>query len=90
MKLRITRYVLCIFGQRDGLRLAQLQEEATHIIHNAWKVNFNHSLLDSRGAVSTTEADLLNRATLGLQAMHAPNTHHFPIILSGGEPVSVS
>ncbi|MBW4631582.1 MAG: Photosystem Q(B) protein 1 [Iphinoe sp. HA4291-MV1] len=52
--------------------------------------NFNHSVLDSQGAVISTEADLLNRASLGIQAMHAPNTHHFPIVLSGGEPVLVS
>lgn len=35
--------------------------------------NFNHSIVDSQGAVIRTEADLLNRANLGLQAMHAPN-----------------
>ena len=40
--------------------------------------NFNHSILDSRGKVIPTNADLLNRATLGIQVMHAPNTHHFP------------
>ncbi|ARV59254.1 Photosystem Q(B) protein 1 [Nostocales cyanobacterium HT-58-2] len=52
--------------------------------------NFHHSVLDSRGTVISTEADLLNRASLGLQAMHAPNAHHFPIVLSGGQPVLVS
>jgi photosystem II P680 reaction center D1 protein len=49
--------------------------------------NFNHSILDSQGAVIRTNADLLNRANLGLQAMHAPNTHHFPLVLAGGAPI---
>jgi photosystem II P680 reaction center D1 protein len=51
--------------------------------------NFHHSILDSRGEVISSEADLLNRATLGIQAMQAPNTHHFPTLLSGGIPVPV-
>ncbi|MBR8840341.1 MAG: Photosystem Q(B) protein 1 [Stigonema ocellatum SAG 48.90 = DSM 106950] len=52
--------------------------------------NFHHSVLDSRGAVINTEADLLNRASLGIQAMHAPNVHNFPLVLSSGSPISVS
>ena len=52
--------------------------------------NFNHSILDSAGAVIRTEADVLNRANIGLQAMHAPNVHHFPVIMSGGEAIPVS
>ena len=51
--------------------------------------NFNHAILDSRGTVISTDAEMLNRANLGIQAMHAPNTHHFPILLSSGEPVPV-
>ncbi len=43
--------------------------------------NFNHSILDSNGQVIRTDADLLNRANLGIQAMHAPNTHNFPKLL---------
>lgn len=43
--------------------------------------NFNHSILDSSGRVIQTNADLLNRANLGIQGMHAPNTHHFPKLL---------
>ncbi|HEY9643965.1 MAG TPA: Photosystem Q(B) protein 1 [Coleofasciculaceae cyanobacterium] len=53
-------------------------------------LNFNHSILDSQGSVVSTEADLLNRATLGIQAMRAPNTHHFPIVLSTGDAVPVA
>jgi len=52
--------------------------------------NFNHSILDSRGVVIPTEADLLNRATLGLQAMHEPNAHLFPVVLSGGDAIPLT
>ncbi len=44
--------------------------------------NFNHSLLDSSGRPIRTEADLLNRATMGLQAMHSVNAHNFPLTLA--------
>ncbi|MBF2062900.1 MAG: Photosystem Q(B) protein 1 [Calothrix sp. C42_A2020_038] len=53
-------------------------------------LNFNHSILDSTGQVIRTDADMLNRANLGIQAMHAPNVHHFPIIMSASEPIPVS
>jgi photosystem II P680 reaction center D1 protein len=43
--------------------------------------NFNQSILDSSGKPIQTDADLLNRANLGIQAMHAPNAHHFPKLL---------
>lgn len=52
--------------------------------------NFNHSILDSQGRVINTEADLVNRATLGIQAMHEPNAHNFPVVLSSGDPVPMS
>jgi photosystem II P680 reaction center D1 protein len=54
--------------------------------------NFNHSILDSQGRVIPSHADVLNRATLGIQAMHAPNTHNFPELLASGTaaPVIVS
>lgn len=52
--------------------------------------NFNHSIVDSQGKVIPSDADLLNRAMLGIQAMHAPNTHHFPEVLAGGSAVPVS
>jgi photosystem II P680 reaction center D1 protein len=52
--------------------------------------NFNHSILDATGKVISTDADLINRATLGIQAMHAPNTHHFPNLIAGGEAIPVS
>ena len=52
--------------------------------------NFNHSLLESSGRVIRTDADLINRANLGIQAMHAPNAHHFPELLAGREALPVS
>lgn len=52
--------------------------------------NFNQSILDSQGRVIPSHADILNRADLGIQAMHSPNAHHFPLILAGGEPITVS
>ncbi len=52
--------------------------------------NFNQSILDSQGRVIYSDADLLNRSNLGIQAMHSPNAHHFPLILAGGEPITVS
>lgn len=52
--------------------------------------NFNHSILDSQGHVIRTDADILNRANIGIQAMHSPNAHHFPMVLAGGEAVPVS
>jgi photosystem II P680 reaction center D1 protein len=45
-------------------------------------LNFNQSILDSQGRFIPTYADLLNRANLGIQVMHAPNAHHFPLLLA--------
>jgi photosystem II P680 reaction center D1 protein len=47
--------------------------------------NFNHALSDSQGRLIRSNADLINRANLGLQGMHAPNAHHFPLVLSAHE-----
>ena len=44
---------------------------------------FNQSLLDRVGHVIPTNADLINRANLGIQAMHSPNAHNFPLLLAG-------
>lgn len=52
--------------------------------------NFNHSVLDSQGSVIRTNADILNRATLGIQVMHAPNAHNFPEVLASGDVTPVS
>ncbi|MDZ8242375.1 MAG: Photosystem Q(B) protein 1 [Nostoc sp. ChiQUE01a] len=52
--------------------------------------NFNHSILDSRGEVIRTDADIVNRANLGISAMHAPNVHNFPLVLSSDQPIPVS
>lgn len=47
--------------------------------------NFNHSVLDSTGRVIFTDADIMNRADLGIQVMHSPNAHIFPLTLAGGQ-----
>ena len=45
--------------------------------------NFNQSLLDRVGHVIPTNADLINHANLGIQVMHSPNAHNFPLLLAG-------
>jgi photosystem II P680 reaction center D1 protein len=52
--------------------------------------NFNQSILDAQGRVVPSYADLINRATLGIQSMHAPNAHHFPLLLASGEATPVA
>lgn len=52
--------------------------------------NFNHSVIDAQGHVINTWADILNRANLGLQSMHAPNAHNFPELLASGEGTPVA
>ena len=52
--------------------------------------NFNGSVMDSSGRIIGTDADILNRANLGIQVMHAPNAHHFPHVLASGEESSLS
>ncbi|MEC4814597.1 MAG: hypothetical protein SAK29_15170 [Scytonema sp. PMC 1069.18] len=53
-------------------------------------LNFHHSILDNEGQVINTHADILNRASLGIQAMHAPNAHHFLVVLTSSEAIPVS
>ena len=52
--------------------------------------NFNQSILDAQGHIIRSDADILNRANLGIQVMHSPNAHHFPLTLAGGKPILVS
>ncbi len=47
--------------------------------------NFNQSILDSQGRVIHTWADVINRANLGIEAMHERNVHNFPLDLASGE-----
>lgn len=44
--------------------------------------NFNQSVLDPQGRMIATWADLLNRANLGIEAMHERNAHQFPLDLA--------
>ncbi|MBO9998770.1 MAG: photosystem II q(b) protein [Cyanobacteria bacterium SID2] len=52
--------------------------------------NFNQSVLDAQGRVIRTNADIINRANLGIQVMHAPNAHHFPWTLASGDAQPIS
>ncbi|MEH1857893.1 MAG: photosystem II q(b) protein [Nostoc sp.] len=52
--------------------------------------NFNQSILDSKGHVINTWADVLNRANLGIEVMHERNAHNFPLDLAAGEAVPVA
>lgn len=52
--------------------------------------NFNQSILDSQGRIIPSYADLINRATLGIQSMHAPNAHHFPELLASEAAIPVA
>jgi len=45
-------------------------------------LNFNHSVLDRQGRVVSIWADVLNRAELGIEAMHERNAHNFPLDLA--------
>ena len=47
--------------------------------------NFNQSILDSQGRVIHTWADVLNRAGLGIEAIHERNVHNFPLDLASEE-----
>jgi photosystem II P680 reaction center D1 protein len=53
-------------------------------------LNFNHSVLDSSGRFIPTYADVINYADLGIQSMHSPNSHHFPLLLAQSEPKLVA
>ena len=44
--------------------------------------NFNQSVLDHQGRVVATWADVLNRANLGIEAIHERNAHQFPLDLA--------
>jgi photosystem II P680 reaction center D1 protein len=52
--------------------------------------NFNHSVLDTKGNVINTWADVLNRANLGFEVMHERNAHNFPLDLAGGQAVPIA
>jgi photosystem II P680 reaction center D1 protein len=52
--------------------------------------NFNQSVLDSQGKVIQTWADVINRANLGIEAMHERNVHNFPLDLASGESTPVA
>jgi len=45
-------------------------------------MNFNQSILDNRGHVVKTWADILTSAGLGMEVMHERNAHNFPLDLA--------
>ena len=51
--------------------------------------NFNQAIIDSQGRVVGSWADVLNRASLGMEVMHERNAHNFPLDLAAGEADSV-
>ncbi len=53
-------------------------------------LNFNHSILDHQGRLIDTWADVLNRAGLGIEAMHERNVHNFPLDLAALSPEPVA
>ncbi|MGA0199066.1 MAG: Photosystem Q(B) protein 1, partial [Prochlorotrichaceae cyanobacterium] len=52
--------------------------------------NFNQSILDAQGKVVPSWADVLNRAGLGIEAMHERNVHNFPLDLAAVEAPSLN
>jgi len=45
-------------------------------------LNFNQSIIDSRGHMINSWADIVNRADLGMEVMHERNAHNFPLDLA--------
>lgn len=45
-------------------------------------LNFNQSIIDSKGHLMKTWADIMNRADLGMEVMHERNAHNFPLDLA--------
>ena len=52
--------------------------------------NFNQSIQDQQGHVINTWADILNRASLGMEVMHERNAHNFPLDLAAAETTPVA
>jgi photosystem II P680 reaction center D1 protein len=52
--------------------------------------NFNQSLLDNKGHVINTWADILNRANLGFEVIHERNSHQFPLDLAAADSLPVA
>jgi photosystem II P680 reaction center D1 protein len=45
-------------------------------------LNFNQSLIDTRGHLINSWADIVNRADLGMEVMHERNAHNYPLDLA--------
>ncbi|AFZ54280.1 Photosystem Q(B) protein 1 [Cyanobacterium aponinum AL20118] len=75
---RSVHFLLAIFPT-IGIWFASLG--ISSVAFNLNGFNFNHSILDSNNHVIPTDADMINRANLGFEAMNAPNTHNFPNLM---------
>jgi photosystem II P680 reaction center D1 protein len=53
-------------------------------------LNFNQSVLDNKGHVIPTWADILNRANLGIEVIHERNAHNFALDLAAVEMTPVA
>ncbi|KAK2635413.1 hypothetical protein Ddye_030205 [Dipteronia dyeriana] len=58
------------------------QEEETY--------NIVAAHVDSQGRVINTQADIINRANLGMEVMHERNAHNFPLDLAAIETPSTN
>jgi photosystem II P680 reaction center D1 protein len=45
-------------------------------------LNFNQSIIDTRGHLINSWADIVNRADLGMEVMHERNAHNYPLDLA--------
>jgi photosystem II P680 reaction center D1 protein len=45
-------------------------------------LNFNQSIIDAKGHLMNSWADIMNRADLGMEVMHERNAHNFPLDLA--------
>ncbi|KAJ8749231.1 hypothetical protein K2173_018708 [Erythroxylum novogranatense] len=68
-----------------------------HFFLATWPVNFNlygfdfnQFVVDSQGHVINTEANIINRANLGMEVMHERNAHNSPIGLTTVEAPSTN
>jgi photosystem II P680 reaction center D1 protein len=52
--------------------------------------NFNQSVVDSQGRVINTWADIINRATLGMEVLLERHAHNFPLDLAAVEAPSTN
>ena len=50
-------------------------------------LNFNQSIVDSKGRILYTWANTLNQTNLGIEVMHERNAYNFPLDLASSTTV---